>query len=76
MSLEEFGQNATRVLTGEAGMDVLHEYFNILQLPGDLAWSSFFGLEMNVCQSQLWAWPTVGEDWFYPSRECRGPSFV
>ena len=33
-------------------------------------------IKMNVCQSQLWAWPTVGEDWFYPSRECRGPSFV
>ena len=49
MSLEEFGQNATRVLTGEAGMDVLHEYFNILQLPGDLAWSSFFGLNQDEC---------------------------
>lgn len=49
MSPEEFGQNATRVLTGEAGMDVLHEYFNILQLPGDLAWSSFFGLNQDEC---------------------------
>ena len=46
---DEFFAKQAHVLTGKAGEDVLHQYFNILQLPAELLWSPHLGLEQNEC---------------------------
>lgn len=38
-----------RILAGQTGLDVLHEYFSMLQAPCDLVWSPDFGLSQDDC---------------------------
>lgn len=38
-----------KVLSGDAGMQVMYEYYNMLQQPEDLVWSSEFGVRQCDC---------------------------
>ena len=46
---DELIEKNARLFTGRAGLDVLHEYFNLLQLPGDMLWSPELGLDQDEC---------------------------
>ncbi len=46
---EDFVMANMKILTGDAGLDCLHEYFNVLQMPSDIIWSDDFGITEAEC---------------------------
>lgn len=46
---EEFLMANMNILTGDAGLDCLHEYFNVLQTRSDFIWSEDFGITEAEC---------------------------
>ena len=46
---DEFILANMRMITGDCGLETIHDYFNILQSPEDLQWSTDFALNPNEC---------------------------